>query len=94
MILCCYRAHEAVLQLLSSYQEPSADGLPSDQLVWNREMLAGKIALTMGIQKELLKRLKLFTKELAENKKLLNFLQEYVNNSNSAMKCVLLWVSA
>ena len=94
MILCCYRAHEAVLQLLSSYQEPSADGLPSDQLVWNREMLAGKIALTMGRQKEVHKRLLLFTKELAENRKLLNFLQEYVNNNNSIKECEHLWVRA
>lgn len=91
MILCCYRAYEAVLQLLSLYQGPSAD---EKQLVWKREMLAGKIAVTMGGQKEVHGRLLLLTKELAENRKMLNFLQEYVNNSNSITKCALLWVSA
>jgi hypothetical protein len=94
MIFCCYRAYEALLQLLSLYQEPSADELSSNQLVWTREMLAGKIAVTMGSQNEVHQRLLLFTKELAENKELLNFMQEYVAENNSIEYCVRLLVSA
>lgn len=94
MIFCCYRAYEAVLQLLSLYQGPSADELQSSQVVWKREMLAGKISLTMGNQREVHERLLLLTKELAENRKLLKFLQEYVNETNSCEDYERLWVSA
>jgi hypothetical protein len=95
MIFCCYRAYEAVLQLLTLYQEPSADELSSsNQLVLTRAVLAGKIALTMGCQKEVHQRLLMLTEELAENKKLLNFLQEYVTENNSIEDCQHLWVSA
>jgi hypothetical protein len=94
MIFCCYRAYETVLQLLSLYQEPSADELSSNQLVWTRAELAGKIALTMGCQKEVHQRLLLLTEELAENRNLLNFLQEYVTENNSFEDCERLWVSA
>jgi len=94
MIFCCYRAYETVLQLLSLYQEPSADELSSNQLVLTRAVLAGKIALTMGYQKRVHQRLLLLTEELAENRKLLNFLQEYVTENNSIEDCERLWVSA
>jgi hypothetical protein len=94
MIFCCYRAYKAVLQLLSLYQVPSADESSSNQVIWKREMLAGKISLTMGNQKEVHQRLILLTKELAENTKLLNFLQEYVNETNSCEDYERLWVSA
>lgn len=93
MIFCCYRAYETVLQLLSLYQEPSADELSSDKLVWTRTMLAGKIALTMGCQKDVRRRLVLLTEELAENRELLNFLQEFVTENNSTEDCERLWVS-
>jgi hypothetical protein len=53
-------------------------------------MLAGKIALTMGSQNEVHQRLLLFTKELAENRELLNFMQEYVAENNSIEYCVRL----
>jgi hypothetical protein len=36
----------------------------------------------------------LLTKELAENRKLLKFLQEYVNETNSCEDYERLWVSA
>jgi hypothetical protein len=94
MIFCCRRAYETVLQLLSLYQEPSADELSSDQLVQTRTVLAGKIAVTMGCQKEVHQRLLLLTEELAENRKLLNFLQEYVTENNSIEDREHLWVSA
>jgi len=92
MIFCCYRAYETVLQLLSLYQEPSADELFPIQLVWTRAMLAGKIAITMGCQEDVHKRLLLLTEELAENRELLNFLQEYVTENNSIEDCERLWV--
>lgn len=94
MILCCYRACNAIRKLLSLYQEPPADKLSSEQLVGKREFLVGMIALTMGRPKEEHKKLLLFTKELAENRKLLTFLQEYMNNNNSIDECALLLVSA
>jgi len=94
MFFCCYRAYETVLQLLSLYQEPSADELSSNQLVWTRAALAGKIALTMGCQKNVHQGLILLTEELAENRKLLNFLQEYVTENNSTEDCDRLFVSA
>jgi hypothetical protein len=93
MIFCCYRAYEAVLRLLSLYQGPSDVESSTNQLVWKREMLAGKISLTMGNQKEVHQRLVLLTKELAENQRLLNFLQEYVNETNSCEDYERLWVS-
>jgi len=93
MIFCCYRAYETVLQLLSLYQEPSADELSSNELVWTRAVLAGKIAETMGCQKDVHQRLILLTEELAENRRLLNFLQEYVAVNNSVNDCGHLWVS-
>jgi len=94
MIFCCYRAYEAVLQLFSLYQEPSDDELSSNQLKWTRAVLAGKIALTMGCQKEVHQRLLLLTEKLAENRKLLNFLQKYVTENNSIEDCEHLWISA
>jgi hypothetical protein len=94
MIFHCYRAYETVLQLFSLYQEPSADDLSSNQLVWTRAALAGKIALTMGCQKKVHQRLLLLTEELAENRELLNFMQEYVTENNSIEDCARLWVSA
>jgi hypothetical protein len=57
-------------------------------------MLAGKLSLTMGNQKEAHHRLLLLVKELAEDKKLLDFLQEYVNETNSCEDYERLWVSA
>ena len=94
MIFHCYRTYETVLQLLSLYQEPPADELSSNQLVRTREVLAGKIALTMGYQKEVHQGLLLLTEELAENRKLFNFMQEFVTENNSSDDCELLWVSA
>jgi len=70
MVFCCYRAYETVLQLLSLYQEPSADELSSNQLVYMRAVLAGKIAVTMGCQKYVRQRFLLLTEEVAENRKL------------------------
>jgi hypothetical protein len=94
MVFCCCRAYEAVLRLLSLYQEPSADELSFNLLAWTREVLAGKIALIMGSQKEVHKRLLLLTKELAENRELLNFLQECVTKNKSTEHCGHLLVSA
>lgn len=91
---CVIRAYEATLQLLSLYREPSDDELPSKQVAWHREMLAGKLSLTMGNQKEAHHRLLLLVKELEANRKLLDFLQEYVNESNSCEDYEHLWVSA
>jgi hypothetical protein len=57
-------------------------------------MLAGKIALTMGCQKKVHQRLLLLTEELAENREVLNFLQEYVTENHPIEDCERLWVSA
>jgi hypothetical protein len=94
MVFCYYRAYGATLQLLSLYQEPPDNERSSKQVAWHREMLAGKLSLTMGNQKEAHHRLLLLTEELAANRKLLNFLQEYVNETNSCEDYELLWVSA
>jgi hypothetical protein len=56
-------------------------------------MAAGKLSLTMGNQKEAHHRLLLLTEELAANRKLLNFLQEYVNENNCCEDYERLWVS-
>lgn len=94
MIFRCCRAYETVLQLLSLYQDPSADELSSNKLVWTRTVLAGKIAMTMGCQKKVHQRLLSLTEELAENRTLLNFLQEFVTVNNSIEDCECMWVSA
>lgn len=92
-MFCYSRAYEGTLQLLSLYQGPPSDELSSKQVDWRREMVAGKLSLTMGNQKEAHHRLLLLTKELAANRKLLSFLQEYVNENNSCEDYERLWVS-
>lgn len=57
-------------------------------------MLAGKLSLTMGNQREAHHRLLLLVKELATNKKLFEFLQNYVNETNTCEDYERLWVSA
>ncbi|XP_023702035.1 sister chromatid cohesion protein PDS5 homolog B-A isoform X3 [Cryptotermes secundus] len=85
------RAYECTHQLLSLYQGPPSDELSSKQLEWHREMVAGKLSLTMGNQKEAHHRLLLLTKELAANRKLLSFLQEYANENNFCEDYERLW---
>jgi hypothetical protein len=50
--------------------------------------------MTMGCQKKVHQRLLSLTEELAENRTLLNFLQEFVTVNNSIEDCECMWVSA
>ncbi|XP_021942836.1 sister chromatid cohesion protein PDS5 homolog A-B-like isoform X2 [Zootermopsis nevadensis] len=85
------RAYGTTLQLLSLYQQPPDDKLPYKQVEWHREMLAGKLSLTMGNQREAHHRLLLLVKELATNRKLFEFLQNYVNETNTCEDYERLW---
>jgi hypothetical protein len=92
-MLFYFRAYEGTIQLLSLYQGPPSNEPSSEYVDWHRQKVAGKLSLTMGNQRKAHQGLLLLTKELTENRKLLNFLQEYVNENNSCEDYERLWVS-